>query len=246
MSGWIKLHRSIISNELWEAEPFTYAQAWIDILLNANYQPKNIIIRGISLTIDRGQLGWSEVTMGERWKWSRDKVRRFLKRLESASMIIQQKTQVTTILTVCNYSSFQDLNTPDDTADNTSDDTPDDTQHKKLRSKEVKNKPTGKPLVTFSTWLNSLKESGELPIPEDDSIFEYATEAGIPSDYLRITWVEFKAEFSEKDKKQRDWRAHFRNFIRKNYYALWWIDSGEYKLTTRGQQAMTAMNNKRV
>lgn len=182
--------------------------------------------------------------MGERWKWSRDKVRRFLKRLESASMIIQQKTQVTTILTVCNYSSFQDLNTTDDTAYNTPDDTPDDTQHKKLRSKEVKNKPTGKPLVTLNAWLENLKLENEKPVPETDSIFDYAEDAGIPSDYLRITWVEFRAEFSDNGTRKKDWRAHFRNFVRKNYYKLWWNDLGEYKLTSRGQQAMTAMNNR--
>ena len=108
-----------------------------------------------------------------------------------------------------------------------------------------KERPTGKPMVTFKSWITSLKEIGESPVPEDDSIFDYAADAGIPSDYLRITWLEFKAEFSEKDKRQRDWRAHFRNFVRKNYYQLWWIDNGEYKLTTRGQQAMAAMNNKK-
>ena len=110
---------------------------------------------------------------------------------------------------------------------------------------KVKEKPTGKPLVTFKTWLASLKDSGQSPVPETDSIFDYADDAGIPSDYLRITWLEFKAEFLEKDKRQRDWRAHFRNFVRKNYYQLWWIDNGDYKLTTRGQQAMAAMNNKK-
>lgn len=245
MCGWIKLHRSMLQNELWEAEPFTYAQAWIDILLNTNYQPKNIIIRGISLTINRGQLGWSEVTMGERWKWSRDKVRRYLKRLENTSMIIQQKTQVTTIITVCNYSSFQSLETSDDTASdtsgNTSGNTSDDTQHKKLRSKEVKN--SGKPLLALTTWMENLKAENEKPIPETDTIFQYAEDAGIPTDWLRLVWVEFKTEFTDNGKKQKDWRSHFRNFVRKNYYKLWWLDNGSYQLTSRGQQAMAAMKS---
>ena len=114
-----------------------------------------------------------------------------------------------------------------------------------INQEPIKKNTSGKPLVTFSSWINSLKDLNESAIEENDPIFEYASEAGIPSDYLRITWVEFKAEFMAKDKKQKDWRAHFRNFVRKNYYALWWIENGEYKLTTRGQQAMTAMNNKK-
>lgn len=114
-----------------------------------------------------------------------------------------------------------------------------------INQEPIKKNTSGKPLVTFSSWINSLKDLNESAIEENDPIFEYASEAGIPSDYLRITWVEFKAEFMANDKKQKDWRAHFRNFVRKNYYALWWIENGEYKLTTRGQQAMTAMNNKK-
>jgi len=108
----------------------------------------------------------------------------------------------------------------------------------------IEKNTTGKPAVTLSVWLEKIKVLGESPIQETDSIFDYASDAGIPIDYLRATWVEFKTEFSEKSDKKKDWRAHFRNFVRKNYYALWWIDSGEYKLTSRGQQAMAAMNNK--
>lgn len=112
------------------------------------------------------------------------------------------------------------------------------------RREDIKKNTSGKPLVTFASWIASLKESNTPVIEDDDPIFEYAKDAGIPRDFLLITWIEFKAEFSAKDKKQRDWRAHFRNFVRKNYYSLWWIDNGEYKLTTRGQQALAAMNNK--
>lgn len=118
--------------------------------------------------------------------------------------------------------------------------------HKPLTNNQepIKKNTSGKPLVTFASWIASLKESNTPVIEDDDPIFEYAKDAGIPRDFLLITWIEFKAEFSAKDKKQRDWRAHFRNFVRKNYYSLWWIDNGEYKLTTRGQQALAAMNNK--
>ena len=96
----------------------------------------------------------------------------------------------------------------------------------------------------MSSWLEKIKLDGESPVPEDDPIFDYAFDAGIPVEYLRATWVEFKTEFSEKPDKKKDWRAHFRNFVRKNYYALWWVDNGEYKLTSRGQQTVSAMNNR--
>lgn len=108
----------------------------------------------------------------------------------------------------------------------------------------IKKSTAGKPSVSLLAWLEKIKLEGESPIPEGDPIFDYASDAGIPVEYLRATWVEFKTEFSEKSDKKKDWRAHFRNFVRKNYYALWWVDNGEYKLTSRGQQAVTAMNNR--
>ena len=113
-----------------------------------------------------------------------------------------------------------------------------------INQEPIKKSTDGKPSMSMPSWLEKIKLDGESPVPEDDPIFDYAFDAGIPVEYLRATWVEFKTEFSEKPDKKKDWRAHFRNFVRKNYYALWWVDNGEYKLTSRGQQTVSAMNNR--
>lgn len=106
-TGWLKLHRSLLDNDLWSAEPFTYGQAWVDLLLSANYADRSVWIRGIEVPVKRGQLAWSELTMSKRWKWSRGKVRRYLVMLETRGMVVQQKSKLTTILTICNYSTYQ-------------------------------------------------------------------------------------------------------------------------------------------
>ena len=106
--GWISLHRKICENDLWFLEPFTKAQAWIDLVLNANHKEGVINIRGNIITIKRGQIGWSEITMTERWQWSRNKVRRFLKWLETKQQIEQQKLyKLTSITTIINYDQYQ-------------------------------------------------------------------------------------------------------------------------------------------
>lgn len=106
-TGWVKLHRQITENELYFLEPFTKAQAWIDIFLHANHEDGSFQIRGNIVQIKRGQLGWSELTMAKRWTWSRDKVRRFLKYLETRQQIEQQKSPLTTLITVINYEQYQ-------------------------------------------------------------------------------------------------------------------------------------------
>ena len=107
MEGWVKIHRKLCENELWLLEPFTKGQAWVDLFLNANHKENIINIRGNILTIERGQLGWSELTMCRRWRWSKNKTRRFLKWLETKQQIEQQKSSLTTIITILNYDSYQ-------------------------------------------------------------------------------------------------------------------------------------------
>ncbi len=107
-----------------------------------------------------------------------------------------------------------------------------------------KDKATGKPLVTFTGWMKIIKESGEKPIPENSPIFEYAKDAGICDDYLRLAWVEFKARYTDDSKRYKDWRAVFSKAVRGNWFKLWWNDGNGYQLTTLGLQNMTAMKNR--
>ena len=106
-NGWIKLHRKLLENPLWCAEEFTKGQAWIDLLMLANFTDSKIIVRGVFLEIKRGQVGWSEVKLCERWMWSRGKVNRFLDVLEKEQQIIQQKNNLCSIITILNYDNYQ-------------------------------------------------------------------------------------------------------------------------------------------
>jgi len=125
--GWICLHRKISEDEIWFLEKFTKAQAWIDLILNANHKKKVIDIRGNLIKIERGQIGWSELTMAERWKWSRNKVRRFLSWLEHEGKAEQQKLfKLTTITTILKYEEYQTIQQKDNRK--TTDDTTEGTQ----------------------------------------------------------------------------------------------------------------------
>jgi hypothetical protein len=115
--GWVRLHRKLTDNELWFLEPFTKGQAWVDLILNANHSTGKFSIRGNIILVNRGQIAWSELTMAKRWTWSRNKVRRFLKLLETEQQIAQQKNSLTTVITIKNYDQYQRNETTDDTAE---------------------------------------------------------------------------------------------------------------------------------
>ena len=105
--GWVKIHRKIQDNPLWLEDKFSRGQAWIDLLLLTNHNKGYVVKRGIKVVIERGQCGWSELALSARWKWSRTKVKNFLKLLESEHQIIVEKSKVTQVVTVINYEKYQ-------------------------------------------------------------------------------------------------------------------------------------------
>lgn len=138
-NGWVKLHRQTFDNKLWLSEPFTKGQAWVDLFANANHKDGQFFVRGNEVKINRGQIGWSEITMAMRWRWSRMKVRRFLHVLEVDGQVIQHKMhKLTTILTVVNYSRYQD-ETTDETTERQQKDNRRDTNKNVKKKENVKN-----------------------------------------------------------------------------------------------------------
>lgn len=105
--GWISLYRSSFNNKLYFEETFTKWQAWCDMLLLAKHYDELKAVRGIKFLVKRGQVGESSVELAKRWKWSRGRVERFLNYLENEKQIEQQKSNVTTLVSILNYNEYQ-------------------------------------------------------------------------------------------------------------------------------------------
>ena len=105
--GWIKLHRKIQGSRTYFRESFCRNMAWIDLLLLATHRESYERTRGIRVEVQRGQIAISIVELSKRWKWSRSKVFRFLNELEIDQQIEQQKNNVTTLISILNYNTYQ-------------------------------------------------------------------------------------------------------------------------------------------
>jgi len=142
-NGYIKLARSLRTNKMWTSEPFTRGQAWVDILLSCAYSDMFVRIRGVRVDLKAGQAALSEQHLADRWKWSRGKVRRYLEELEKTEQqIVQQKTNVTTIISVVNWNTYQADGTADDTANSTANGQ--QTDSKRTQKRIIKNNKEGK------------------------------------------------------------------------------------------------------
>ncbi len=118
--GWIRIDRSLLKHWLWNDRPFSYGQAWIDLLLLANYEDKQMLFRGHLITCKRGDVNLSISCLAERWKWDRKSVRKFLSLLESDGMATTKATRQRTTITLVNYGLFQDVGTTEGTTKRTS------------------------------------------------------------------------------------------------------------------------------
>lgn len=110
--GWIKLYRSILDWE-WFSEP-DMIQVYLFLIASANHQSKKW--RGME--IKRGQLATSIETIRMKCKSSTRRIRTILSRLKSTNELTIETTKRYTIITICNYDSYQVL---DDKSDKASD-----------------------------------------------------------------------------------------------------------------------------
>ena len=138
MSGWIKIHRKIVDSPDYFAEPFTRTQAWVDLILTANFRESYIRVKGTRVKVAPGEIITSSTRLAERWQWSRGKVLRYLDELETEQQIVQVRTAVYTSISIINYAKYQADSTSDDTDYDTADGTSADTSEEEYK-KEKKN-----------------------------------------------------------------------------------------------------------
>jgi len=90
--------------------------------------------------------------------------------------------------------------------------------------------------ISLKSWLQKIKDSGEQAIRDDDPIFDFAAKIGITDEMLSLCWKDFRKNHLALNKRQKDWRAHFRNHVRSNWSRIWAINSdGQAFLTTIGR-----------
>jgi hypothetical protein len=119
--GWVKIHRRMMDMDGYFSEAFCRNMAWVDLILLANHDDNFFRVRNIRVDVRRGQVGYGVEQLGERWKWSRGKVERFLKELETDKRVIRQKNNVTTLISLVNYKDYQEGDTANSKASDKAD-----------------------------------------------------------------------------------------------------------------------------
>ena len=106
--GWIRIYRELLDSAIWNTnEPFTKGQAWIDLLLLANFEDAEQIVGYETVKVKRGSYMTTIRELSDRWKWSKTKTANYLHFLEKLKMITVNTDTKRTLITIVKYGDFQ-------------------------------------------------------------------------------------------------------------------------------------------
>lgn len=106
--GWIKLYGKMLDSDIWLIDqPFSFRDAFIHVLLSANWTDGVTYKNGHTVTIQRGQLLTSIRKLGAVFHWDKHKVYQWLKYMNACGMITSESIGFGTVLTVEKYDFYQ-------------------------------------------------------------------------------------------------------------------------------------------
>jgi hypothetical protein len=107
MSGTVNIARDLFDHPAFKAAPFSEREAWLWIIMEAAWRPRQRRVGHMVIDVGRGQLAVSVRFMAEAWGWTAAKVQRYVDRLKKLKMISTKTDTGLTLITVCNYDKFQ-------------------------------------------------------------------------------------------------------------------------------------------
>jgi hypothetical protein len=107
MSGGVIIARNLWDDPAFQNEPFSEREAWVWMICEAAWKPREKRVGKVIVQLDRGQLAASIRFMAEAFSWHRNKADRFLKRLEKCNLIRIESGTGVNVITLCKYNEYQ-------------------------------------------------------------------------------------------------------------------------------------------
>lgn len=111
--GYYLMYRGWMENAIFPAEPYTQREAFQWLIERAAWDDSIHSVGQRRVPVKRGQLAIATRYLAEKWQWGKGKVDRFLKTLKNGAMIEAQSGADYTLITICNYRRYQDMDDED-------------------------------------------------------------------------------------------------------------------------------------
>ena len=229
-NGWICLHRSLLDH--WVFTDAQALKAWMHLLLTANHEDKRMFFDGKLITIKRGQHLTSIRKLAESWGCTRRKADSLLNCFIEDQMVTVKRSNKGTLLTLVNYSVYQNMRDTERTTESTTEDTTEDTtestqttmnnndnndnnkrEREPLPEIKAPKFPTGKYNNVMLTQEEAAKLSGEFPAEAAGMIEKL-------SEYMETTGKKYANHYAVICKWIREDREKTKQEPKKNNAAL--------------------------
>lgn len=169
-NGYVSVPRDFFDTAQWRRKRvFTQSEAYLDLLQMAYYgsEPIEREVGGAKVTVRSGQIAATQAYLGQRWEWSRYKVRHFIDSLCNKGTIHLYNTPTCSLITV-----YQDVTKDDTEIYHTPYHTPTAHNKNKITKKKITKKSVESSVVCDTT--PHAQAEGEVAEAEVNQVAEVA------------------------------------------------------------------------
>jgi hypothetical protein len=156
--GYVLIARGFLNHPLFKPQgPYSRAEAWLWLIEAAAFKDRSVPVLARNqrkrVRIARGELSYSVRYLANSWQWSPNRVVRFLSELQTDRSIETRTDTGQTVISLCNYETYQAPGQKVDTQTNTHSDTRSATNKKE--GKETKNNTGTRAAIVdegFAEW----------------------------------------------------------------------------------------------
>lgn len=195
MSGYARIHRSLIGHPAFRNESETMLFAWM--VLKAAWRPTRVRYKGHSISLKRGQLAASIRDMADAHDRNKNWISRVLNTMRDEDMIQTDAGTGVLVITVCNYDEYQSDSADSGTANGTPRGTDEGTRAGQRRDTEQEEKNIKREELSLTRTparepslpddMRQIMEEAGLTTPQNPSQLKAWYEAGADlSDILTV------------------------------------------------------------
>jgi hypothetical protein len=206
LNGWIKLHRKFIGWEWYKKSEMVHL--FLHLLLKANHDTR----KWQGVVINRGQLITGRKSLSDETGISERVIRTCLERLKSTNEIAIKSTNKNSIITICNYDSYQIIK-----------DNNDHQIDQQIDQQSTSNRPAidQQPTTNKNDKKNKNDKNEKNHLFKNSKYFDFELfKSEIGENYqqydLKFYYDSLKNYSESKNKMYMNWLAAGRNFILKD------------------------------
>jgi hypothetical protein len=181
--GWVKLHRKILNNPIMKDSEAFHLLGYF--LLKANHKANRFLFNQREIVLDRGQLITGLERISKDTGLTYRQIRTRLALLENLGILTRKTTNRFSIITICNYSNYQDSKNDERQADRQSNDKQTTTNKNDKNEKSNIGRSKKEPDPRVKDFLNYWAETFQKEI-EQPYVISFGKESKLAKSLLQV------------------------------------------------------------